>query len=356
MTAEPTVAARPQQIDALRTLIRLGSLHTPMVVRVAATLRLVDHIRDGSRTVEDLAARTDTQPQALLRLIRHLVAIGLLEEAAPGEFVPTEVGELLADDHPAAQRAWHDLTQTVARADISFIRLLDAVRTGRPTYESVYGKPFYDDLAARPDLRASFDSLLACDQDVAFDAPAAAYDWTNVRHVLDVGGGKGGFAAAIARQAPHTSVTVLEMAGTVDTARAYLKGEGLSDRVDVVEGDFFEPLPRRADVIILSFVLLNWPDHDAVRILTRCAEALEPGGRILVHERDDLQENSFNEQFTELDLRMLVFLGGALRTREKWDHLATAAGLVVEEVRQLPSPTIPYDLSLLVLAPAPTGS
>nr|4WXH_A Chain A, Carminomycin 4-O-methyltransferase DnrK [Streptomyces peucetius]4WXH_B Chain B, Carminomycin 4-O-methyltransferase DnrK [Streptomyces peucetius] len=356
-TAEPTVAARPQQIDALRTLIRLGSLHTPMVVRTAATLRLVDHILAGARTVKALAARTDTRPEALLRLIRHLVAIGLLEEDAPGEFVPTEVGELLADDHPAAQRAWHDLTQAVARADISFTRLPDAIRTGRPTYESIYGKPFYEDLAGRPDLRASFDSLLACDQDVAFDAPAAAYDWTNVRHVLDVGGGKGGFAAAIARRAPHVSATVLEMAGTVDTARSYLKDEGLSDRVDVVEGDFFEPLPRKADAIILSFVLLNWPDHDAVRILTRCAEALEPGGRILIHERDDLHENSFNEQFsTELDLRMLVFLGGALRTREKWDGLAASAGLVVEEVRQLPSPTIPYDLSLLVLAPAATGA
>nr|7PHD_A Chain A, Carminomycin 4-O-methyltransferase DnrK,Methyltransferase domain-containing protein [synthetic construct]7PHD_B Chain B, Carminomycin 4-O-methyltransferase DnrK,Methyltransferase domain-containing protein [synthetic construct] len=358
-TAEPTVAARPQQIDALRTLIRLGSLHTPMVVRTAATLRLVDHILAGARTVKALAARTDTRPEALLRLIRHLVAIGLLEEDAPGEFVPTEVGELLADDHPAAQRAWHDLTQAVARADISFTRLPDAIRTGRPTYESIYGKPFYEDLAGRPDLRASFDSLLACDQDVAFDAPAAAYDWTNVRHVLDVGGGKGGFAAAIARRAPHVSATVLEMAGTVDTARSYLKDEGLSDRVDVVEGDFFEPLPRKADAIILSFVLLNWPDHDAVRILTRCAEALEPGGRILIHERAEAPSGGTRTSdlyFSVLDLRMLVFLGGALRTREKWDGLAASAGLVVEEVRQLPSPTIPYDLSLLVLAPAATGA
>ncbi|MEI5034621.1 methyltransferase [Streptomyces sp. S1A(2023)] len=353
MTAEPTHDGRPQQIDALRTLIRLGSLHTPMVVRVAATLRLVDHILDGARSVEALAARTDTRPGPLLRLIRHLVAIGLLEESAPGEFVPTETGGLLADDHPASQRAWHDLTQTVAHADMSFTRLLDAVRTGRPTYESIYGTTFYEDLAQRPQLRESFDSLLACDQDVAFDAPAAAYDWTGVRHVLDVGGGKGGFAAAVARRAPHVSATVLEMAGTVDAARTYLKGEGLTERVDAVEGDFFDPLPRKADAVILSFVLLNWPDEDAVRILSRCAEALEPGGRILVHERDDTHENSFNEQFTELDLRMLVFLGGALRTREKWEGLAASAGLVVESVRQLPSPTIPFDLSLLVLAPAP---
>ncbi|MEU7181084.1 MULTISPECIES: methyltransferase [Streptomyces] len=352
MTADRGADGRPRDIDALQTLIRLGSLHTPMAVRVAATLRLVDHIQAGARTVETLAARTGTDANALLRLVRHLVAIGILEKLKDDEFAPTDVGKLFADDHPAAQRAWHDLNQIVARADLSFIRLLDAVRTDRPTYESVHGRPFYHDLAERRELRDSFDSLLACDQGIAYDAPAAAYDWSGVGHVLDVGGGTGGFLAAIAKKAPHVSGTLLEMAGTTETARKYLDSEGLSDRVDVVEGDFFDPLGRTADVVILSFVLLNWPDHEATRILSRCAQALAPGGRILVYERDDLHENSFNEQFTELDLRMLVFLGGGLRTREKWDGLAASAGLVVESVRQLPSPTIPYDLSLLVLAPA----
>ncbi|MEV4432807.1 methyltransferase [Streptomyces sp. NPDC049555] len=342
--------SRPRDMAALTTLIRLGSLHTPMAVRVAATLRLVDHLQAGARGIDELARRTGTAPGPLLRLMRHLVAIGLLEQTAPGEFAPTEVGALLADDHPAAQRAWHDLTQIVARADVGFTRLLQSVRTGRPAYEALYGRPFYADLAHDPALRHSFDTLLVCDQDVAYDAPADAYDWSGVQHVLDVGGGTGGFLAAVAKRAPHASGTLLEMPGATEAARTYLAERGLTQRFDVVEGDFFAPLPRTADAVLLSFVLLNWPDEDAARILARCAEALEPGGRILVYERDDPQESACNEQFTELDLRMLVFLGGALRTREQWAGLAGSAGLVVESVRRLPSPTVPYDFSLLVLA------
>ncbi|MFB4279816.1 MULTISPECIES: methyltransferase [unclassified Nonomuraea] len=341
-----------KDLEALRTLIRLGSLHTPMAVRVAATLRLVDHIRAGATSAGELAERTGTDPDALARLVRHLVAIGVLQESAPGRLAPTEVGLLLADDHPAAQRAWHDLNQIVARADVGFVRLLDAVQTGRPTYADFYGKTFYDDLADRPDLRESFDTLMACDQDVAYDAPAAAYDWSGVRHVCDVGGGTGGFVTAIARLAPHVTATVVELPGTAAAAREHLAAEGLTERVEVVEADFFKPLPCAADVMILSFVLLNWPDEEAVRILERCAESLEPGGRILVYERDDLEESSSNELFTELDLRMLVFLGGRLRTRDAWWDLAARAGLDVEAVHRLPSPTIPFDLSLLVLAPA----
>ncbi|MFC9087320.1 SnoaL/DnrD family polyketide biosynthesis methyl ester cyclase [Nocardiopsis dassonvillei] len=349
VAADPTEP--PDDTSALKSLIRMGSLHTPMVVRVAATLHLVDHLLAGVRRIDTLAEATGTDPRSLLRLVRHLVAIGVLGRQDSGDLFPTKIGLLLAEDHPAGQRAWHDLGQTVARADMSFTRLFDAVRTGRPTYEYIYGKPFYDDLAEHQELRDSFDELLALDQDRAYEAPAAAYDWSGAQHVLDVGGGQGGFLAAVARQAPHLTGTLLEMAGTTDTARAYLGKEGLTDRVEVVEGDFFQPLPVQADVVILSFVLLNWPDHDATRILSRCAQALKPGGRILVHERDDVHAESFNDEFTDLDLRMLVFLGGTLRTREEWDGLASSAGLVVESVRQLPSPTIPFDLSLLVLAP-----
>ncbi|MDA0632775.1 methyltransferase [Nonomuraea sp. MCN248] len=338
--------------DALRTLIRLGSLHTPMAVRVAATLRLVDRIQAGADTARELAAETGTDPDALTRLTRHLVAVGVLSEPAPGRLAPTEVGLMLADDHPAAQRAWHDMDQIVARADVGFIRLLDAVREGRPTYADVYGRPFYDDLAGRPDLRESFEGLMACDQDVAYDAPAAAFDWSRVRHVCDVGGGTGGFLIAIARLAPHVTATLVELPGTAAAAREQLAAAGLGGRTEVVEADFFKPLPCTADVMILSFVLLNWPDEEAVRILERCAESLEPGGRILVYERDDLEENASNELFTELDLRMLVFLGGRLRTRDAWWELASRAGLEVESVHRLPSPTVPFDLSLLVLAPA----
>ncbi|MFI6026191.1 methyltransferase [Amycolatopsis magusensis] len=340
-----------QEMRELDVLLRLGSLHTPMAVRVAATLRLVDHIIGGTTSPAELAKVTGTNANALLRVIRHLVAIGVLAETEPDRLTPTTTGMLLADDHPAQQRAWLDLNNAVSRADLAFLQLLEAVRTGRPSYESVYGKPFYEDLTANPRLAESFDELMACDQDVVYDAPAAAHDWSRAKHVLDVGGGIGGFITAIAKTAPHVRGTLLELPLPAERARAQFKTAGLDDRLDAVAGDFFQPLPVKADVITLSFVLLNWSDDDARRILARCTEALTPGGRIVVLERDDLAQDASNEQFTLLDLRMLVFLGGRLRTREEWATFAASAGLTVESTRKVASPSVPFDLSLLVLAP-----
>jgi SAM-dependent methyltransferase len=346
-----SVEPAQQEMRELDVLLRLGSLHTPMAVRVAATLRLVDHINAGVNSPAELAKVTGTNANALLRIIRHLVAVGIFEETGPGQLEPTTTGRLLADDHPAQQRAWFDLNNAVSRADLVFLRLLDAVRTGRPAYESVYGQPFYDDLTANPELAESFDALMACDQDLAYDAPAAAYDWNSAKHVLDVGGGSGGFLIAIAKLAPHIRGTLLELPLITKRGAEQFKAAGLDDRMDAVAADFFEPLPVKADVILLSFVLLNWSDDDARRILRRCTDALEPGGRILVLERDDLAEDASNEKFTILDLRMLVFLGGRLRTRDEWSTFAASAGLTVESAEKVASPSVPFDLSLLVLAP-----
>ncbi|MEU5884572.1 methyltransferase [Spirillospora sp. NPDC047279] len=341
-----------EMMESLDALLRLGNLHTPMAVRVAATLRLVDHIRAGKDTPEALAAETGADAGALLRVIRHLIAIEVLAEPEPGRLEPTELGDLLASGHPAQQRDWFDLTNAVSRADLSFLYLLDAVRTGHPTYERVHGRPFYDDLSADPELAASFDALMACDQDVVYDPPAQSVDWTGVRHVMDVGGGTGGFLKAILRAAPEARGTLLELAVPAATAREEFKAAGLDGRAEAIEGDFFEKLPVTADVIGLSFVLLNWSDENARKILRRCTEALNPGGRILVLERDDVPEEAANPQFTLLDLRMLVFLGGRLRTRDQWSDFAASAGLTVESVTRLPATSVPFELSLLVLKPS----
>jgi arminomycin 4-O-methyltransferase/SAM-dependent hydroxylase len=342
-------------VDAL---VRLTDLVTPMALRVAATLRLVDHLRAGLTSPAALAEATDTDEDALRRLIRHLVAVGVLAEVAPDHLVPTDLGQLLAEDHPSRQRSWLDLTQAVGRADLAFLRLGEAVRTGRPVYESEYGLPFWQDLSADPALGASFEDLMTSREDAAFAAPVAAYDWSGARHVLDLGGAPGGLLSAIVRAAPDLRGTLLDLPGPAARARDRIAAAGLADRIDVVEGDFFAESPLSADLVLLSFVLLNWSDEDARRILRRCVEALEPGGRILLLERAEKSGSAVTTTadlyFSVLDMRMLVFLGGRVRTRKEWSALASSAGLLVESVvSPITSATVPLDSCLIELARQP---
>src|SRR6266436_9789494 len=130
----------------------MADLATPMAVRVAATLRVADHVAAGQRTARELAEVTGAHPGALDRLMRHLVTLGLFARDDSGAYTATELGDQLRDDHPAGRSKWLDNAGSVGKGDLSFVDLEHSVRTGEPAYLARYGIPFWDDLAADPEL------------------------------------------------------------------------------------------------------------------------------------------------------------------------------------------------------------
>jgi len=86
-----------------------ADLVTPMAIRVAATLRLADHIAAGRQTTEALTAVVAADRDALGRLLGHLVTAGVLSRAGAGTYSLTDLGEQLRDDDPEGVRPWIDL-------------------------------------------------------------------------------------------------------------------------------------------------------------------------------------------------------------------------------------------------------
>jgi 2,7-dihydroxy-5-methyl-1-naphthoate 7-O-methyltransferase len=305
----------------------MADLVTPMAVRVAATLRLADHMAAGARTPEALAEAVHADPDALRRLMDHLVTADILLEVLPGEYTLTFLGSQLRDDAPDWVRPWLDLEGAVGRGDLCFTQLLHTVRTGEPAYPQQFGRPYWDDLAADPALAESFDNLMGARLEVDAPAVATAYPWGELGHVVDVGGGNGSLLIAILGAHDALRGTVLDLAGPVGRAEPAIAAAGLQQRLDVRAGSFFDALPTGAGGYLLSGVLHDWPDDDALRILRRCAEAAGPTGRVLVVDHVDNGPVD-----TEGDLRMLCYAGGRERTLDQLGELAASAGLVVGSV------------------------
>jgi O-methyltransferase len=204
----------------------MADLATPMAVRVAATLRIADHIMGGAGTTLELAEATGADADALGRVLRHLVTAGVLGRDESDRYVLTPRGQALRDDHPAGIRAMLDLERAIGRAELSFVQLLHTVRTGEPAFPAQFGRSFWDDLAADPTRSAAFDAQMAAD--VAAWAPdiVAAYDWGSLGHVVDVGGGNGALLAALLREHPDLRGTVLDLPGAAEAARTALTGGG----------------------------------------------------------------------------------------------------------------------------------
>jgi len=318
---------RNDKPPGLEQLIALTDLITPMAVRVAATLRLADHIAEGVTMLDELARRAGVDVDALGRLLRYLVARGVFAETASGQFGLTDSAQLLSEAHPTRMRARFDLEGAVGRADLAFTGLIEAIRTGKPSYPTVFGRPFWEDLNADPERAASFAAQMATN--ATRSGIEAAYDWGGVHHVVDVGGGTGALLAQILTAHPHLHGTLLDLAPTNDDARRTFTEAGVADRVDLVTGSFFDALPA-GDAHLLCKVLHDWDDENAIAILRRCAEAAGEDGRVVIVELvADGTEDPV--EFTHMDLRMLVYMGGRERTFNQFYQIAATAGMTVRK-------------------------
>ncbi|HEY1687511.1 MAG TPA: methyltransferase [Solirubrobacteraceae bacterium] len=314
----------------------MADLFTPMAIRVAATLRLADHIAVGTQTATALAAAVDADEDALGRLLDHLVTAGVLSFTATNTYGLTDLGEQLRDDAPNGIRPWIDAEGSVGRADLCLVHLLHTVRTGEPAFPLQFGRSFWDDLEADPERAAAFDAIMG--DRLTADAPtvAAAYPWGELGELVDAGGGDGTLLIAILRAHEKLKGTVIDLAGPVTRAKQAIATAGLSDRADATVGSFFDALPK-AGGYLLSGVLHNWDDADALRILQRCVEASSGAGRVLVADHVDVEGGLPS---TEGDLRMLAYFRGRERSYEQLSELARAAGLQVSSVQPAGSRSI----------------
>ncbi|MGH2539023.1 MAG: methyltransferase [Actinomycetota bacterium] len=307
---------------------QMADLVTPMAIRIAATIRVADHLAVG-RTVTEIAEAEHVEADALDRVLGHLADVGVFARDRAGRYSLTGRSEELRSDHPSSVRAVLDVDDALGRAELSFADLLHSVRTGEAAFPVRFGRPFWDDLSADPGRSASYAARMGFD--VAAWAPSIleGYDWGSLGHVVDVGGGDGSLLIAMLGAHAGLRGTVVDLPEAADAARGRLESAGLAERSDVVSGSYFDPLPMGADGYLLSAILHDWNDDAARAILGRCAEAAGADGAVFVIEKIGPDGESVR---TAMDLRMLAFFGGRERGAEAIGALGTHVGLLVRKV------------------------
>jgi len=302
----------------------MADLATPMSIRVAATLGLVERAGAGA-TVERLAAETGTFAPALRRLLDHLVTVGVFAlDVESGRYRPTNLGAQMSEDAPEGIKPLLDINRAGGRADLAFVDLLGTITTGAPAYVHRYGREFWADLGARPELRRSFDAQMNWRFRVQAPQIAERFDWRRFSEILDVGGGDGTVLAAILHAHPDLRGRVLDLAPATAAATDRFAAAGLGDRAGVVSGSFFDPLPVGADAYLLSDILHDWDDDHAREILAGCRRAAGPNGTVVVIEPVRGQGAD-----TAIDLFMLICFSGRERTVDELAGLAADCGLVL---------------------------
>ena len=295
---------------------------------VAAKLGIADVLRAEPLTAEAVADAVDVRAPVLRRVLRALVAGGVFTELEDGRFANNDAAAALRADAPGHMReVVINFGEEMYR---SFGELLHTVRTGETAFDFVFGAPLFEYYAAHPQVEVSAAArMLARTLPVATEF-AAADVLRDARTLVDVGGGTGTLLAQVLRHRPELGGVLLERPGMLELAHRYLAEQGVADRCELVEGDFFASVPAGGDVYVLKSVLHDWDDERCVAILQSCRVAMDPGARLAIIELllpERMTPSGPMLSAALLDLIMLTYAGGRERTEAEFTQLLEQARL-----------------------------
>ncbi|HEV3063472.1 MAG TPA: methyltransferase [Vicinamibacterales bacterium] len=295
-------------------------------VYVAARLRIADALSDGPQSCDAIAVATGAPAHSLSRLLRALCSLGIIAAAGDGRFVLTALGQPLQADRPGSLRA---MVLTLGEIHYQAWGALDhSIRTGLPAFPVVFGAHLFDHLDRSPDAGSTFHEAMTNLAALMSQAVLLAYDFAGIHLLVDVGGGYGQFLTDILTVYPDMRGILVDTPAVICQAKSRLEGHLAQPRCTLVAGNLLEALPRGGNLYLLSGVIHDWDDDDAIAILEQCRRAMTPSGRVLVVETV-LPEVAASAFGALLDLNMLVMTGGRERTEREFRRLFGAAGLEI---------------------------
>lgn len=319
-------------------IMKLSSAHIlSRAIHVAACLNIADHLKNGLRDIETLAKLIGADEQALYRLMRLLSSHAIFYEDEQARFCLTPLAEPLLSDHSDSLRDWlayHDGDEKRWQA---YGAMEYSVRTGEPAFNHLFGAGYFDLLAQDPSQARKFDEgmkNLSADEDAHC---IASYDFSAIKTVIDIGGGMGGLLAETLSRYPTMHGVLYEMPHVIAAVEKSKMVGSFGERLSLQRGSFFDGVPQGADLYLLKRVLHDWDDADCVTILKQCAQAMNPGARLLILEAITKGPN-LPDFVKEVDIAMMVLFGGKERTQQEWESLLTTAGLKI--MRVLPTKTM----------------
>jgi hypothetical protein len=300
------VSVHPDEV--IWNLLR-GAL-TARTVAVVAELDVAGALADGPRPVAKVAAEVGADADTLHRFLRALASEGVFVEHEPGVFGNTAASEALRADG-----GWHAFAVLFGGVFYRGLAELDA--SGDASFPRMLGTDFWSWLGENPVQRSLFDTAMEQGSERRVER-FELVDWRGDETVVDVGGGNGSLLAALLKKQPGLRGVVFDLPETVRDEAA------LGDRIEFVEGSFFERVPE-GDVYVLSTILHDWDDDHVARILRTIRAAARPDSRLLII---DAVVPPGNEPGSGkwLDLLMLAVSQGKERDERQWRKLLAAGG------------------------------
>jgi len=252
------------------------------VLFACARLKLFDVLADGPLTAAEIAARLGLSEEAARRLLDAAASLDLAERRGVGRYGLGQLGAAFLGNPSARALVEH---QPILYSDLADpVALLRGER--RATLADYWP---YSDLEQLKTLEADqvapYSALMAASQPMVAQEALDAYDISQHKKLMDVGGGEGVFLCAAAERAPDLQVALVDLPAVVARGRARFEAAGIAARAEIHGRDFLrDDLPTGADAVTLIRIVHDQDDARALVLLKNIRRAVAPGATLLIIE------------------------------------------------------------------------
>lgn len=291
-------------------------------------LEVADHLQEGPKSIQDLATLTQSNPDSLYRLLHMLAGFGIFEEQENSVFVNNETSALLAKSNPDSLHALSEFFGEDIHA--AWDHLLKSINTGTPAFQLAFKQPVFSYFKDNPPRAALFQEAMKEKSTAVIKSALSSYNFGQFGSIYDIGGGYGHFMLAILSQHPTCKGMVFDVPEVIDSLPKR-NPQIVTNRCQLVAGDFFKSIPKGGDAYLLKSVLHDWDDAKAEQILKNCHQAMNANSRLLIVEVV-LLPKSESVYANCMDVLMLAITGGKERTLASFVQMINKSGFVLEKV------------------------
>jgi ubiquinone/menaquinone biosynthesis C-methylase UbiE len=302
---------------------------------VAAKLGIADILSDSSKTADELAKAAGVNSHGIYHLMRMLVSVGVFSLEDNEKFCLNSLGKhLLTGTSDSLRGTVMAVGDEIYQA---WGNLIYGIKTGKTAFNHTFNRDFYSYLKQDSEASVNFNEWMKETTREWLLPVLEAYDFSEVKTLVDVGGGIGTLTAVILNANPKMQAILFDREDVVVGAQRVLEGAGVADRCQIVGGNFFDAVLPEGDLYLISRVLLNWDDTHAIKILTNCYQAMTVKDRLVVV--DFMLPKGKMSPFIGLTSLNLFILGGTfMRTEEEFYNLLSSAGFKVSNTIKTTGP------------------
>jgi len=355
---------------------------TSSAIYIVAKLRLADYLKDGPKSVEDLAEKTKTHPDSLYRLLRMLSSIGIFAETIKEGEEQQQIDNSIRQFQltPMASLIQSDVKNSISNFALMFglesfknaiDDLLYSIQTGENSFKHANGLDMYEYLNRNQKEGQIFNNAMASLTSSVTPLISDMYDFSQFNTIIDIGGGQGILLSSILKDNPKLYGVLFDLPYAIQSAKEHYGGQStnsndninrdISSRCKLVEGDFFKSIPTTAaDGYIIKNVILNWDDQSAAIILKNCLQAMKDRTSAIGSENQTNRKNTtpklliidtimpegnepFIGKFTDIFMLALTHKG-RIRTEKEFRKLLSSSGFKITGIIRSNDPSNPFSI------------